>query len=181
MKELIVILISLGLGFGQGYKFRKRKYRKMIDSLQDEIEVLNHRLEKKEKIEMLGQYATRPYIKGKKEKFETALVEFVTRDDYSRKIFLETYGIINSIKTISDLETVDLYLLRNEIKNIDDQFILENGVIVKDGSKNYFVDIENCKNSFETLLADEIPINSYRLTFYELEEILEEVRQNFCE
>ena len=76
---------------------------------------------------------------------------------------------------------MDLYLLRNEIKNIDDQFILENGVIVKDGSKNYFIDIENCKNSFETLLADEIPINSYRLTFYELEEILEEVRQNFCE
>lgn len=181
MKELIVILIALGLGFGQGYKFRKKKYLKIISSLQNEIEALNHKLEKKERIEMLGQYATRPYTKGKKEKFEAALVEFVTSDDNSKKIFLETCGIINSIKTISDLETIDLYLLRNEINNIDDQFILENGVIVKDGGKKYFVDIEDYKNSFETLLADEIPVNTYRLSYCELVEIFEEIRQNFCE
>ena len=69
MKELIVILIALGLGFGQGYMIRKKKYHKIISSLQNEIEALNHKLEKKERIEMLGQYATRPYTKGKKEKF----------------------------------------------------------------------------------------------------------------
>lgn len=47
MKELIVILIALGLGFGQGYMFRKKKYHKIISSLQNEIEALNHKLEKK--------------------------------------------------------------------------------------------------------------------------------------
>lgn len=181
MKELVLIIISLALGFGQGYKFRKKKHNKIIASLESEIETLKRKLEKKDKIEMLSQYATRPYLKPKKEKFETELVEFVTGNDHNRQLFLETFGLINSIKTISDLEAVNYYLLETEISNIDDQFILDNGVIVIDGNKKYFVEIETCKNSFETLLADEIPVNNYQMTFFDLVETFEEIKQNFCE
>lgn len=181
MKELIIILISLGLGFVQGYKFRRKKHNKIIRGLESEIEVLTHKLEKKKRFEMLNQYSTRPYVKGKKEKFETRLVEFVTGNDRNKRIFLEVFGLISCIKSISDLETVNYYLLETEIDNIDDQFILENGVIVTDGNKKYFVEIENCKNSFETLLEDEIPVNDYELTFLDLMETFDEIKQNFCE
>lgn len=113
--HFIIVLISLFLGYVQGIKHRKRKVKKEILQLQEEIMSLKSALKDEQRKNRLSMFDVNKRIKGNQSMLEEKMVVYFSKYDSK----LDFRKIISLIQYIMDKWNNDLIHMEAQIKISD--------------------------------------------------------------
>lgn len=186
MEQIILILISLALGFWQGLKKRNKKQRKEIVVLENKLAELLDELRNVRRLERIKQYSNRNNQKVKKEKLETDLVSYITKENNNLTYALHYFSLLEFIFNVNDCTSImDHYINSEELLKIVDDYkeqeIIENDkidILVQYHDVKRFINSDLLFNDFKKFI-NTFSLDDYLVTNNEMMEIFKFVLLNF--
>lgn len=186
MEQIILILISLALGFWQGLKKRNKKQRKEIVVLENKLAELLDELRNVRRLERIKQYSNRNSQKVKKEKLETDLVSYITKENNNLTYALHYFSLLEFIFNVNDCTSImDHYINSEELLKIVDDYkeqeIIENDkidILVQYHDVKRFINSDLLFNDFKKFI-NTFSLDDYLVTNNEMMEIFKFVLLNF--
>lgn len=125
--NFLLIIISLFLGYMQGLKHRKRKSKKELHLLKEEIKDLKSTLREEQRKNRLSMFDVNKKIKGDQSMLEEKLVEYFSKHNSEidcRKVETLVYYIIDKwendfIHREAQINVADVNYIYNKFKDID--------------------------------------------------------------